>query len=234
MTPGSAGAMVAVALGALVALLMRAMPAPRTLALAPAPTNRWRRSWRVWLLAWRRHPCSPTEDDIASWCEHAAGRVRSGHSLPVAIAEAGSAVPAAAAVFAPVTHALARGRPLTDAVGVLDGDPCRPVGIVRAVLGSCAELGGPAAAPLERAAATLRARSAERAERRAASAQAQLSARVLTLLPVGTLALLAFAEASVRGALRTPAGLMCVVTGGACNIAGWWWMRRIVHGRSVT
>ena len=60
-------------------------------------------------------------------------------------------------------------------------------GLAFTVLRSCARFGGPAAAPLERAAATLRARDAVAAEQQAQSAQARLSARVLTLVPIALL-----------------------------------------------
>ena len=74
--------------------------------------------------------------------------------------------------------------------------------------------------------------SAERAERITASAQARLSARVLTVLPVGTLTLLAVVEPSTRDALGTPAGGACLVAGGFANLVGWWWMRRVI-GRAT-
>ncbi len=98
------------------------------------------------------------------------------------------------------------------------------------VLAACAELGGPAAMPLERVAATLHARSTERAERRTNSAQARLSAKVLSTVPVGVLALLALAEPAVRSTLVTPVGAACVVGGGLFNLAGWYWMRHLVGG----
>ena len=83
-------------------------------------------------------------------------------------------------------------------------------GLAFTVLRSCARFGGPAAAPLERAAATLRARDAVAAEQLAQSAQARLSARVLTLVPVALLALLAITDPKVRAAVATPAGLAVV------------------------
>ncbi len=96
------------------------------------------------------------------------------------------------------------------------------------VLRSCARFGGPAAAPLQRAAATLRARDAVAAEQQAQSAQARLSARVLTLVPIALLVLLAFTDPKVRSALTTPAGVAVVTFGGMLNVAGALWMRRII------
>ena len=136
------------------------------------------------------------------------------------------------AAFQPVVHALTRGRRLADAVAETagDDDPASATGLVGPVLAACAELGGPAAIPLERVAATLHARSAERAERRVNSAQARLSARVLSAVPLGVLALLAVAEPAVRSALVAPVGVACVVVGGLFNLAGWCWMRHLVGG----
>ena len=83
---------------------------------------------------------------------------------------------------------------MTDSL-TITADPGDPAALVVVVLRAAAELGGPAAGPLERAALTLHARAAERAERRSASAQARLSARILTALPVTTLGLLLVAVA---------------------------------------
>lgn len=228
----SASVIVAALLGvvATTALLMRC--APTTAVVRPLPVaaatararGRWSRRFRL-----QRGARPPDDLAVAAWCEHAARSLRGGHSLQRAMADAGVIVPEAATGFAGVTHAVERGRLLSDALAELDVDPSRPVGLVVPVLGACAQLGGPAAAPLERTAVTLQARAAERAERQANSAQARLSARVLTTMPVGMLALLAVAESSVRTTLATPAGVACVSAGALCNLAGWWWMRRIIE-----
>ena len=127
---------------------------------------------------------------------------------------------------------LTRGRGLVDALAETagDDDPASATGLVVPVLTACAELGGPAALPLERVAATLHARSAERAERNANSAQARLSARVLSTVPLGVLALLVLAEPAVRSTLISPVGVVCVAVGGMFNLAGWCWMRHLIGG----
>jgi Flp pilus assembly protein TadB len=180
---------------------------------------------------WRQRP-GVDDDDVAEWCVQVARGVRAGSSLAHAVVQAGAAAPAGAAPFRPVVHALTRGRGLADAVSETagDDDPASATGLVVPVLMACAELGGPAAMPLERVAATLRARSAERAERRTNSAQARLSAKVLSTVPLGVLALLALAEPAVRSTLASPVGAACVVGGGLFNLAGWCWMRHLVGG----
>jgi tight adherence protein B len=186
---------------------------------------------RRFLLLRRRRPRPPGDDDVAEWCEQVARGVRAGSSLAHAVVQAGATAPAGATAFQPVVRAITRGRGLADALGELtDTDPAASVGLAVPVLAACAELGGPAAMPLERVAAALHGRSAERAERQANSAQARLSARVLTTLPVGVLALLALAEPAVRASLTTSLGVVCLLVGGALNVAGWYWMRRLIGG----
>jgi tight adherence protein B len=210
----------------LAALRVRGSIVPIRIAggLTRTPTHRW-------LLGLRRpRRLHPSDDDIAEWCEQVARGVRAGSSLAHAIEQTGITAPAGASAFQPVVHALSRGRGLADALGVIDGaaDPASAIGLVVPVLTACAELGGPAAMPLERVAATLHARSAERAERRTNSAQARLSARVLTTVPLGVLALLALAEPAVRSSLTSTVGVVCIVVGGSFNLAGWYWMRRLI------
>jgi tight adherence protein B len=179
----------------------------------------------------RRTRRPPSDDDVAEWCEHVARSVRAGSSLGHAVVQAGAVAPVGGATFDPVVRAIGRGRSLTDALGdVPDRDPASSTGLVVVVLIACAELGGPAAMPLERVAATLHARSAERAERLANSAQARLSARVLTTVPIGTLVLLALAEPTVRTSLTSSPGVVCLILGGLLNLVGWYWMRHLVRG----
>lgn len=179
----------------------------------------------------RRTRRPPGDDDVAEWCEHVARSVRAGSSLGHAVVQASAVAPAGGVTFEPVVRAIGRGRSLTDALGDLpDRDPASSTGLVVPVLVACAELGGPPALPLERVSATLHARSAERAERLANSAQARLSARVLTTVPIGTLVLLVVAEPAVRASLTSSLGVVCLFLGGLLNLTGWYWMRHLVSG----
>ncbi len=90
------------------------------------------------------------------------------------------------------------------------------------------EVGGQVAAVLDAAAATLRSRQAMRAEVAAHSAQARLSVRVLTALPVAVVALVA-TSASGRRSLTSPAGAVCLAVGGLLGAVGWWWMQRLIR-----
>jgi tight adherence protein B len=167
-----------------------------------------------------------SDDDVARWCDDLARLVRSGTSLAAALRTA-SPGPALGPMLAPITLALDRGDSVAGAtrrVAPHGASVSLALGVVRA----CAELGGPAAQPLDRTAATLRARAADLAERQVHSAQARLSAMVLTLLPVAALALLLATSATTRSAVLGPSGMVCLGAGAALNATGWWWMRRII------
>jgi tight adherence protein B len=170
-----------------------------------------------------------SDGDVATWCEELARTVRSGASLAGAL-QSTSPCQALAQVLAPIELALQRGDSVASATRrIASGHP--GVDVAMGVLRACADLGGPAAQPLDRAAATLRARAADVAERQVHSAQARLSAVVLTVLPGGALAVLVATSAASRGAITTPSGMFCLGAGATLNAIGWWWMRRII-GRS--
>jgi tight adherence protein B len=182
-------------------------------------------------VAWRSSRRPPDDVAVAAWCERVAAGVRSGSSLTRAVIDAD--VPSrGSAPFPDVVHAIRRGRPLAATFREATGDPSTPTGLTAPVLTACAELGGPPAGPLERVASVLLARAAERAERRAASAQARLSCRVLTVVPLGVLVFLVLTEPAVRTALTTPAGMACLVAGAALDGLGWWWMRHLIGAAS--
>ena len=170
---------------------------------------------------------APSDVDVANWCDDMARALRSGSSLTGAFRDSSFEHPSMAPIVDPCAAHVARGRSLSHALHDA-GDPSSASGLALTVVRSCADLGGPAATPLERVAATLRARDAIRQEQRAHSAQAQMSARVLTLVPVGMLVLLATTDPNVRAAVGTPAGVAAVTLGAALNLGGWWWMQRII------
>jgi Flp pilus assembly protein TadB len=96
-------------------------------------------------------------------------------------------------------------------------------------LSAAAHLGGPIAATLDEAASVLRERSAARAERRAHGAQARLSARVLTIVPLAFAVWSAVASERTRDVyVSTAAGGICASCGLALNVLGWRWMKQII------
>ena len=167
---------------------------------------------------------------MAAWCERVATGVRAGSSLTRAVIDADSATDPPLRPFPGAGLALTRGRGLAEAIGTDPPDAAGAVGLLAPVLIAAAELGGPAAGALDRVADTLLGRAAEYEERRTSSAQARLSARVMTTLPFGVLGVLVLSEAAIRHTLTTPAGVACVVAGCALNALGWCWMRHVIGG----
>lgn len=176
----------------------------------------------------RRRRARPVEPgDVALWCEQLARAARAGETLSTAIRST-AAPTALEPELGGVRLALERGASLTEAVVEPVTSP--HLSLAFAVVRACAANGGPAAEPLDRAAATLRARAADRADRATQSAQARLSAVVMTFLPIGMLSLLLVTSDSTRAATSTPPGMIAVALGATLNIIGWRWMRRIVDG----
>ncbi|MET0662023.1 MAG: type II secretion system F family protein, partial [Ilumatobacteraceae bacterium] len=134
---------------------------------------------------------------------------------------------------ASIRLAIERGRPVADAVASVD-PTCRGnrhLATACSVIAVSATVGGASAAPLDRAAAALRLRAVDDEERRAHSAQARLSAHVLTVIPVGMLVLLVTTDPDVRGVVGEPAGAACVAIGLLLNATGWLWMRHTIGHR---
>jgi Flp pilus assembly protein TadB len=169
----------------------------------------------------------PTDDELAAWCDDLARQLRTGSSLTAAICTAIRS-PAVDTAIAPIVLGLQRGATLAGALGQV-GRASPPLATVLGVLQACASLGGPSAAAIDRAAAALRRRSVDAAERRVHSAQARLSALVLTLLPGAVLVLTTLTSDTTRATLTTTSGLSCLVAGCLLNVVGWWWMQRIIR-----
>jgi len=170
---------------------------------------------------------------VASWCDDVARRVRSGTSLSQALIESVPGDADVRAATAAIRLAIERGRPVADAVSNID-PTCRGnrhLATACSVIGVSGTLGGASAAPLDRAAAALRLRAVDEEERRSHSAQARLSAHVLTVIPVGMLVLLVTTDADVRSAVVEPVGALCVAIGLLLNATGWLWMRHTIGRR---
>lgn len=175
----------------------------------------------------RDRPIRP--DVVGAWCESLARVVRTGSTLVAAI-DTTPAPSGAEAVVDRIRLSVHRGERLADALATSTASP--HLNLALNVLRACALNGGPPAEPLDRAASVLRGRAADAAERRTHSAQARLSAIVMTVLPVAMLALLLATSSSTRAAVATPTGLLLVGGGVVLNLCGWSWSRRIIAGAS--
>ena len=163
--------------------------------------------------------------EIAAWCDALAREVRSGATVVAALR---SVEAPRGAMYDEVRHRLGRGVPLATALQVAPASVDEQA--VLTVLAACALHGGGAAEPLDRLANTLRRRAADAAERSVHSAQARLSAIVMTVLPGGVLVLLLSTSGAVRDVARSPLGLAVISLGLGLNLIGWWWMRRLIGG----
>lgn len=224
-----AGLPVAVAVLIAAAAVRPTPPARR--AMVPASRSTRPRRWRAAATRDGRRGCEPAE--VARWCDQLARAVRSGSTLTAAVRATAPPAGATTRVGA-VQLALERGASLVVALGPARGvateHPDDPhLDLALTVLRACAEHGGPPGEPIDRAAATLRARAADLADRRTHSAQARLSAVVMTVLPIAMLVLLVANSAGVRSALATPAGGLAITVGFVLNLGGWRWMRRIIE-----
>lgn len=168
----------------------------------------------------------------AEWAaalERVAAEVRTGASLRAAIAAVDSlSIGAASLAAGGALRLTSRGGPLPE-IAVGDDDAAYALH----ALGAAHDLGGPVAATLDNAAATLRERDAMRAEARAHSAPARLSAAVLTAVPLVFCAGNLATSPAFRAAWASTTGLACAAVGAALNIVGWRWMRRTIGRASA-
>lgn len=164
----------------------------------------------------------PTAEEWAAYADTVSNELRTGSSLTAAIERAGGRHRAKGQVIT-ATATLADLTPMTGGI-IPEADEAVVLQAVRA--GHA--LGGPMTATLDSAAALLRERALIRGEALAYSAQARLSARVLTGVPLAFAGWSAITSRTFRTALASPIGMTSAVVGAACNLLGWWWMRRIV------
>lgn len=107
----------------------------------------------------------------------------------------------------------------------------RDAGVLQAVLATGATTGAAMAASLDRAADGLLDRIELRREIRALTAQARMSALVLSVSPVIFLAMMVAIDPGILTPLfTTSVGRVCVVVGVTLDALGWWWMHRLIEG----
>lgn len=168
----------------------------------------------------RRRSNPATADEWARWLHTVAAGVRGGDSVRVAVQHAHAQHGTSGSVVHPDApfERLLRGTPVD-----------RDEAVVVQVLTVATSLGGAVAATLQAGATLLHERAGVRAEALAHAAQARLSARVLTAVPVVFAAWNVAGSAAFRRALCTPAGATAAAAGAVLSAAGWRWMRRIVQ-----
>jgi len=171
------------------------------------------------------------ERELPGLVDELARALRSGASLPAAVAAAAATDGPAAAQLARLHRRTSLGHPFPAAVEAWTGEN-DSVGLrlVGTALVLADRAGGASALAVDGVAVTLRERNEARAEAVALAAQARLSALVIGVAPVG-FALLATASDPRTAAflLRTPTGLGCLAAGLGLDVGAAWWMHRIVR-----
>ena len=233
LAPASVVALVLVSLGPL------ASSRPRRVVdrLDPAPAGPMRRRVERQLRWRRQRPIHIRPAAVADWADHLARSLRHGTTLQAALSTIHPLDADLEAHCEPLRHWLARGATVVDACDEWSDQLSRHrtertelLTTTAAVLAAVAVLGGTAAEPLDRLAATMRQHVSDDLERDAHAAQAKMSARVLTIVPLAVLVLLLLTDDDVRSVVTRPTGLAVVVVGLAINGIGAVWMRRIASG----
>jgi len=172
----------------------------------------------------------PDPGAIAAVLDQTARRCSSGMSLSEALVTAisGSAL---ADIFDEAITAMSTGESIAAAMELVPVDQ-PDVALAVHVLRLCATQGGAVSESLDRAAATLREREAVAQERVAHSAQARLSARVLTVLPIAFGGWTVLTTPAVQHFFLTPIGVACLVLGLGLNAGGWLLMKQVSRGLS--
>jgi tight adherence protein B len=163
--------------------------------------------------------------------ERVASELRAGGTIATGVDALAVADSPLASDFARVGARVRLGASLGDAVRAWRDE--RPVPGTEAAAGAlalCANVGGRSADALDGLASSMRDRLGVLAEARALSSQARLSALVIGLAPLAYLACSTAIDGRTAQLLfGTATGRLCLVLGLTLELAGAWWMRRIVR-----
>jgi tight adherence protein B len=212
-----------------------------TLLIAPPLTKHWSRRWlRVRLGATSvttTPPTTPTRTPpaITDFLDAIARDVRSGFSLASSFVQCSDQHSDENHWSQPVAQQCLRGVVLADALVECALPTWTPEIRFASRTLAVASAGGAGVAPaLEHSASVLREQQALILDRDVQAAQAQLSTKVLTWLPIAVFAWIAITDPVARlFLLSTPLGMCCVATGITLNVSGRKWMSHVVDNISV-
>jgi tight adherence protein B len=212
------------------------------LLIAPLLTKHWLRRWlRVRLGATSLKatptttPATTTPPAITDFLDAIARDVRSGFSLASSFVQCSDQQSDDNHWSQPVAQQCLRGVVLADALVECALPTWTPEIRFASRTLAVASAGGAGVAPaLEHSASVLREQHALMLDRDVQAAQAQLSTKVLTWLPIAVFAWIAITDPAARMfLLNTPAGMCCVATGITLNVSGRKWMSHVVDNISV-
>ena len=219
------------------------------LLITPPLTKHWSRRWLRVRLGATSHkaiataspaattttPILQTPPAITDFLDAIARDVRSGFSLASSFVQCSDQQSDDNHWSQPVAQQCLRGVVLADALVECALPTWTPEIRFASRTLAVASAGGAGVAPaLEHSASVLREQQALMLDRDVQAAQAQLSTKVLTWLPIAVFAWIAITDPIARSfLLSTPAGMCCVATGITLNVSGRKWMSRVVSDISV-
>ncbi|MDA0297074.1 MAG: hypothetical protein O3A54_00100 [Actinobacteria bacterium] len=224
-----------------------------TLLIAPPLTKHWSRRWLRVRLGTTSHkataitsPITPpttstttpvlqTPLAITDFLDAIARDVRSGFSLASSFVQCSDQQSDDNHWSQPVAQQCLRGVVLADAIAECALPTWTPEIRFASRTLAVASAGGTGVAPaLEHSASVLREQQGLMLDRDVQAAQAQLSTKVLTWLPIAVFAWITITDPIARMfLLSTPVGMCCVATGIMLNISGRKWMSHVVDNISV-
>ena len=213
-----------------------------TLLIAPPLTKHWSRRWLRVRLGTTSHKATAitslattTPLAITDFLDAIARDVRSGFSLASSFVQCSDQQLDDNHWSQPVAQQCLRGVVLADALVECALPTWTPEIRFASRTLAVASAGGAGVAPaLEHSASVLREQQGLMLDRDVQAAQAQLSTKVLTWLPIAVFAWITITDPIARMfLLSTPLGLCCVATGITLNVAGRKWMSRVVSDISV-
>ena len=219
------------------------------LLITPPLTKHWSRRWLRVRLGTTSHkatataspaattttPILQTPPAITDFLDAIARDVRSGFSLASSFVQCSDQQLDNNHWSQPVAQQCLRGVVLADALVECALPTWTPEIRFASRTLAVASAGGAGVAPaLEHSASVLREQQSLMLDRDVQAAQAQLSTKVLTWLPIAVFAWIAITDPIARSfLLSTPTGMCCVATGITLNVAGRKWMSRVVSDISV-
>ena len=216
-----------------------------TLLIAPPLTKHWSRRWLRVRLGTTSHKATATTSPattpprtplaITDFLDAIARDVRSGFSLASSFVQCSDQQSDETHWSQPVAQQCLRGVVLADALIECALPTWTPEIRFASRTLAVASAGGAGVAPaLEHSASVLREQQSLMLDRDVQAAQAQLSTKVLTWLPIAVFAWIAITDPIAQMfLLSSPVGMCCVATGITLNVSGRKWMSHVVDNISV-